>query len=157
MSFTPIETQEDFDRAIRERIERERAKYSDYDELKAKAAKFDEAEEARKTELEKAQARINRLEAAAKARDEADRARAMREKVSKETGVPAELISGTDEESMTEWARGVAAFAKARVPAAPKLEGSGLFAGKGASAGGTEDEVLREFANALVGGGSRNE
>ena len=59
MSFTPIETQEKFDEAIKERLARERAKFADYDELKAKAAKFDEAEEARKSDLEKANERIS--------------------------------------------------------------------------------------------------
>ncbi|MGN0076315.1 MAG: hypothetical protein ACI38Z_05000 [Parafannyhessea sp.] len=48
MEFEPIETQEDFDRAIKARLERERAKarehYADYDELKEKAGKLEEAE-----------------------------------------------------------------------------------------------------------------
>ena len=54
-------TQEDIDRAIAERLKsvnkkhaEELAKFSDYDDVKAKAAMFDELEAAKKSELEKA-------------------------------------------------------------------------------------------------------
>lgn len=50
MEFKPIETQEAFDAAIKERLERERAKFADYDELKSGAA-------AKDGELAKARAR----------------------------------------------------------------------------------------------------
>lgn len=154
MSFTPIETQEKFDEMVKERLARERAKFSDYDELKAKAAKFDEAEEARKSDLEKANERINELEAAAKSREEADRLAAARAKVSEETGVPADLISGADEESMKESARAIAAFAKATVPPAPKVGGAGRFAGDDASSGASGEGFVRDLDRAFFGDGS---
>ena len=47
-------TQSEMEAIIGERLKRERAKYADYSEVKAKAAKYDEAEEASKTELQKA-------------------------------------------------------------------------------------------------------
>lgn len=47
-------TQEQLDRIVEDRLKRERAQFADYDDLKAKAAKLDEAEEAQKTELQKA-------------------------------------------------------------------------------------------------------
>ena len=63
-------TQAEMDAIIGERLARERSKYADYDEVKAKAAKYDEVEEANKTELQKAveerdalKARIDKLEA----------------------------------------------------------------------------------------------
>ena len=63
-------TQAEMDAIIGDRLARERAKYADYAEIKAKAAKFDEAEEANKSELQKAveerdalKARIDKLEA----------------------------------------------------------------------------------------------
>ncbi len=63
-------TQAEMDAIIGDRLARERAKYADYAEMKAKAAKFDEAEEASKSELQKAveerdalKARIDKLEA----------------------------------------------------------------------------------------------
>jgi peptidoglycan hydrolase CwlO-like protein len=54
-TYTPPATQEEFDRLVQGRLARERAKFADYDDLKAKAAKFDEADAASKTELQKLQ------------------------------------------------------------------------------------------------------
>jgi hypothetical protein len=61
-------TQADLDRIVSDRIKRERQKYGDYDDLKARAAKWAEYEETQKTELERAQ------EAASKAVAERDQA-----------------------------------------------------------------------------------
>ena len=44
-------TQAEVDAIVGDRLKRDRAKYSDYDDLKAKAAKFDELEEANKSEF----------------------------------------------------------------------------------------------------------
>ena len=52
-------TQADIDRIINKRF----AKYADYDELKAKAERLDEIEEANKTELQKVTERADRLQA----------------------------------------------------------------------------------------------
>ncbi|MBX3311710.1 MAG: hypothetical protein KF916_02265 [Microbacteriaceae bacterium] len=46
VAFTPITSQEDFDKAIQARIAREQSKYSDYADLKAKAEKLNQIEEA---------------------------------------------------------------------------------------------------------------
>ena len=56
-------TQAEMDAIIGERLARERSKYADYDEVKAKAAKFDEAEEASKSELQKAVEERDKLKA----------------------------------------------------------------------------------------------
>lgn len=53
-------TQADIDRIVADRLKREQAKYSNHDELAAKAAKFDELEEKSKTEAQKL-ADTNRL------------------------------------------------------------------------------------------------
>ena len=63
-------TQEDLDKIVSERLERERRKlkedatkkYADYDDLKAKAAKYQEIENANKTEQEKAAERLAAVE-----------------------------------------------------------------------------------------------
>ena len=47
--FEAITSQEDFDKAIQARLARERAKFSDYDEVKAKADKLAAIEESQKT------------------------------------------------------------------------------------------------------------
>lgn len=52
--FEPISSQAELDRILGERLARERAKYADYNDLKAKAAEFDKAAEAARTEHEKA-------------------------------------------------------------------------------------------------------
>lgn len=49
-----IFTQADLDAQIAQRLDRERAKFGDYEALKEKAAKYDEAEEKTKSELQKA-------------------------------------------------------------------------------------------------------
>ena len=56
-------TQDEVNRIIGERVARAEGKYSDYEELKAKAAKLDEIEEANKSELEKATEKANALQA----------------------------------------------------------------------------------------------
>jgi len=60
-------TQSELDRLLGERAVRERAKYVDYDELKAKAAKLQEIEDAQKTELQRAQDAKEAAENTAKA------------------------------------------------------------------------------------------
>ena len=55
-------TQADVDRIVKERVQRERAKFADYDDLKAKASRFDEIEDANKTEIEKARERVKAVE-----------------------------------------------------------------------------------------------
>ena len=145
--FEPITSQEQLDGIIKGRLAREReklsSKYADYDELKAKAAKFDEA--AQMSDLEKARKEVEELKAAAEKRDEAVRVRDLRAKVSKATGVPADLISGSDEESMTAFAESVAEFAKK--PSTPALKESGKSAGTKA-----DDSAFREIARMLAGG-----
>lgn len=52
--FTPPTSQEEFDRIIAQRLQRERANYADYDDLKKKAADLDKLREEQKTADEKA-------------------------------------------------------------------------------------------------------
>lgn len=61
--FKPITSQEALNEALKERLARERAKFKDYDDIKAKAARLDEIEQANQTEVEKAAARLAALEA----------------------------------------------------------------------------------------------
>lgn len=93
----------------------ERAK-ANYDKAKA----YDEAEEA----TARLEAELGDL----KRKAELDAARA---RVAKKTGVPESLVTGDDEESMTEFAKAVAAFAKP--DPAPRMPGAGKFAGDGAA------------------------
>ncbi|MBQ8066751.1 MAG: DUF4355 domain-containing protein [Solobacterium sp.] len=47
--FTPITSQEEFDSRISERLQRERAKYSDYEDLKSKVEQYKDYEELKKS------------------------------------------------------------------------------------------------------------
>lgn len=74
--YTAPATQEALDRIIEQRLSRERAKFADYDTLRDKAAKFDEADAASKSELQRLQEQIAERDATiaslpAKARREA--------------------------------------------------------------------------------------
>lgn len=78
---------------ISDRLSRERSKYADYDDLKAKAAQFDAAQEAGKTELQKANEKAASLQAQLDSLTKANTLRELRSKVSASTGVPAELAT----------------------------------------------------------------
>lgn len=105
-------TQEDVNQLVQERLRREREKYADYIDLKAKAAKLDEIEEASKTELQKATERAQALEVELTELKKAESIRTIRQKVSQETGVPADLLTAEDEETCTAQANSILSFAK---------------------------------------------
>lgn len=143
-TFTQDEVNEMMGKVRRET----REKFADYDALKQKADAYDEAQEAAKSELEKAQEAANSelekaQEAAAKAEKELEAMRAekarndLAARVSAATGVPAALITGADEESMTASANAIAAYAKAASTAAPFDKG-----GAGASKPMSRDQIL---------------
>ena len=90
-------TQSQLEAIVQERLDRERAKYSDYEDVKAKAQKYDEAEEANKTELEKATEKATALQAKLDAMEKAEKIRSIKAKAAEETGVPASLLHGEDE------------------------------------------------------------
>lgn len=106
-------TQAELDAIVSDRLKRERSKYEGFEDLKAKAAKLDELEEANKTELQKATERAQALENELNGLKKADEIRKLREKVAKEKGVPAELLHGDDEETCGTEADGILSFAKA--------------------------------------------
>ena len=101
--FKPIESQEDLDRIIEKRLARERAKFADYEEVKAKAAKVDEIEEEKKSDLQRALDQIEALKAEAEqskaAAAQAERA-VLVEKVAASKGVPAKYLSGDSEDDL---------------------------------------------------------
>lgn len=105
-------TQAEMNAIIADRLNRERGKYADYETLKDKAAKFDAAEEAGKTELQKATERANALQMQVDAFTKAENLRQVRQKVSTDTGVPAELLSGDTEDTCKAQAEAILKFAK---------------------------------------------
>lgn len=105
-------TQEQVNAIIADRLARERGKYSDYEDLKKKAAQFDASQEAGKSELQKATDRAAALQAQVDAFKKAAAIQTVRDSVSKETGVPAALLYGEDEDSCKAQAEAIKAFVK---------------------------------------------
>jgi hypothetical protein len=135
-------TQDDVNAIVGERLAREREKFADYELLKEKASKFDEAEEASKSELQKATERAEKLESELKTMKKAEELRTIREKVSAETGVPASLLTAETEEGCTEQAKGILAF-KGEVTY-PTLPDGGEVQG---APKGTTKQQFAEWAN----------
>ena len=105
-------TQAEVDAIVRDRLTRDRAKYADYDALKAKAEEFDKIEEANKTELQKAQERAEALGKELADIKRSNEIRDMRAKVAQEKGIPAHLLTNDTEEECIAQADSIIAFAK---------------------------------------------
>ncbi len=105
-------TQSELNAIVTDRLSRAQEKYKDYEALKEKAAQFDAAQEAGKTELQKANEKAEALQKQVEAFTKAEALRGIREKVSKETGVPASLLFGEDEATCKAQAEAIAAYAK---------------------------------------------
>lgn len=94
--FTPITSQEELERVLGKRLERERAKFADYEEAKQKASQFDELQESQKSEVQKER---ERAEAAERRASVAERT-ALQVRIASEMGVPQEALHGDTEEAM---------------------------------------------------------
>ena len=119
--FQAITSQEQLDNVIKSRLSRERAKYADYDELKSKAARLDELEQANKTELEKANERANELQRQVDAYHAKEQREQWAREASQATGVDASLIRGDSAEEMLAHAQAI----KSSRPAYPAINDSG--------------------------------
>lgn len=118
-------TQEEMDAIIGDRLKRERAKYSDYEDLKAKATAYDAAEEANKSDLQKANEKAEALQAQLDALTKANQERELRDRISAETGVPASLLRGSNEEDLRAQAEGIKGFASATKASYPTVRDGG--------------------------------
>ena len=123
--FKPITTQEEFDAAIKERLSREKAKYSDYDQLKSQVTELEtenvglkstiEANNQSKADankqIEEMQNQISNYETAS-----------LRTRVALQYGLPYDLadrLQGTDEESFKADAERLAGYMKRAQPVYP--------------------------------------
>ena len=104
-------TQDEVNAIVADRLARERAKYADYDDLKGKASRVDEADT-------RAAALQQQLDAM---KSDNDR-REMKQRVSAATGVPAALLTGETEEACTAQAQEILKFAE---PAYPNVRDGG--------------------------------
>ena len=137
--FQPITSQDELAKVIGERLARQRAQFRDYDDLKAKAAKLDEIEDANKTELQ----RVAEARQAAEERATAASRELARYKVAAEMGVPANLIAGDDEDAMKAHAEQLLAFRGAQEPAPPSIPGFDIGPRSTPVAGGDMNDLIR--------------
>lgn len=98
-------TQAEVNKIVSDRLQREAAKYADYETLKAQAAEAATNGE----QVKSLQAELDGMKAA-------EALRTMREKVSKETGIPSSLLTEETEEACTAQAEAIKAFAKPTYP-----------------------------------------
>lgn len=143
-SFKAPASQEELDRIIQGRLDRERKRFADYDELRAKAAKLAEIEEANKTEAEKTAERL----AAAEKRAAELEAKALRAEVAAAKGVPFALLTGSTQEELEAAADALIAFRGEQKPAGPS---SSSLARVNSSTvkGSTGDQFADFFSNQL--------
>lgn len=134
-------TQAEMNAIISDRLSRERSKYADYGDLKAKAQQFDAAQEAGKTELQKANEKAAKLQEQLDTLTRANTLRELRSKVAAATGVPAELLSGDTEESCTAQAQAILKFAQ---PGYPSVRDGGEVRNK--PTGSTRQQFADWFA-----------
>ena len=106
--FEAITSQEQLDKILSKRLERERAKYSDYEELKKKAA---EAADSR-SEVEKLHDRVKELEQ----ERHQSAMEAAKAKAASEYGVPADLLVGDDTDAIEAHAKRLAEYVAAQAP-----------------------------------------
>lgn len=143
-------TQAEVDQIVGERLARERGKYADYEDFKTKAAEYDKLQESQKTEIQKAQEKAEKLQKKLEGMEKAGKIRDIRDKVSRDTGVPADLLTGEDEESCKTQAESILKFAKGSKY--PGVKGSEHKTGS--QTGGsseTEKEAYRELAGQIFG------
>lgn len=103
-SFTPITSQEQLNKLLGERISRERRKYADYEDLKAKVAAYDKEAATAQSELEKAQQRAQDAETQLQTLTKKQQVWDWQQQVAADTGVPAQALRGSTLEEITEHA-----------------------------------------------------
>jgi hypothetical protein len=124
--FTPITTQEDFDKlsaSIRRAEKDKYEKYADYDALKAKDDELDALQAASQTELQKAEARAKTAEAALLDYKQREKVETWKVEVAEATGVKAALLMGATKEEIEKHAQAIKEAYEP--PAAPTVGSDG--------------------------------
>lgn len=105
-------TQKELDDILQARLGKERSKYADYEDLKAKAAKLDEIEAANKTELQKATEKAEAYKKELEGLKKEAAVSAIRAKVATDKNIPVNLLTADTEEACIAQAEGILNFAK---------------------------------------------
>lgn len=144
--FSPINTQEEFDKAIKARLARENSKAEErfkqtHADVFEKAKQFDALEEANKTELQRAQEQLASVTKELEDFRHREELNSWAAEVSKDTGVPANLLRGNTKEEMQSHAEQLKEFVS---PAAPVVTGEGTKPITSSSPGG---DPIRDLIN----------
>ena len=126
--FKPITTQEEFDAAIKERLSREQAKFSDYDQLKSRVEELEKENVGLKSTIEAANQ--NKVDADKQLEDLQNQiagyeTASLRTRIALKYGLPYDLadrLQGNDEESFEVDAERLAGYIKRTQPVAPIRE-----------------------------------
>lgn len=144
-------TQAEVDAIIGDRLAREKAKYSDYEDLKTKAEEYDRQQEASKSELQKAQEKSAKLQAKIDSMEKQEKVRQIRSKAAKDSGVPEELLTGEDEETCKAQAEAILKFAKGSKYPGVKETNARTSAHQPAQSADASEEDFRELAGQVFG------
>ncbi|MBF6584426.1 DUF4355 domain-containing protein [Nocardia farcinica] len=145
-------TQSEVDRLLGERLAREREKFADYDDLKAKAQRLQEIEDANKTEQQKAQERIEQLSRQLAEKEQLvaqATLQSLKATVAAKKGVPASSLTGTTQEELEASADELIAWRDAAKSPARKAPNPGGLK-SGASSNGDSAASPQERAAAAV-------
>jgi len=132
--FKPINTQEEFDAAIKDRLERERGKFSDYETLKTQVGTLTTERDTAVQHLSDANAKIKTYET-----------NSVKMRIAQEKGLPAEMalrLTGETEEDIAKDADSMVQIFKATKGAAPLFDNS-------ASVGDNNDAALKQMLQNL--------
>lgn len=123
--FKTIETQEELDNIVKERIRREREKFGDYDELKKRVSELESENNALKSTVEDDKqtragldAQITELQGQVSNYETAS----LRTRIALQNGLPYDLadrLQGADEEALKADAERLAGFMRPATPPAP--------------------------------------
>lgn len=132
--FKPITTQEEFDAAIRDRIQRERQKYADYDDLKGQVGTLTTERDTYKQQVEDRDAKIRKYETDS-----------VKTRIAADKGLPASMASrlnGETEEEITQDADSLVQIFRSAKGTAPMFEG-------GNGGGNETDAALRQMLQSM--------
>lgn len=144
--FTPIASQEDLDKIVLDRLHKERKKFADYEDLKTKAAKFDEIHpqfEDMNAKLADYESKIQTATQQLESYQKAEELSTLKAQVSKETGIPAAALRGQTLEELQQHAE---VLKESFIPEpSPSLGRDGNQPGQG------EMDVARQVARQVFG------
>lgn len=133
-TFNPINTQEEFDAAIKDRLNRERQKYADYDTLKEQVGTLTTERDTYKQQVEDRDATIRKYETDS-----------VKTRIAAAKGLPASMASrlaGETEEEITQDADNLAQIFRTAKGTAPMFEG-------GNGGGNDTDAALRQMLQSM--------